>query len=79
MRKLILIVCLGLGLHAATIDCEKAYSQFEKLVKSDSCQDNKKAVSLLLTMDGNRCKSIGSDGEYELELLLVKKLEKCGY
>jgi hypothetical protein len=58
-------------------NCGKEYNQMERLVKSNVCADNKKAQSMILTMAGNDCKEIGTDGEYELEVVLVKKLENC--
>ena len=78
MKKVGLVICLCINLFAADkFDCGSSYKEFEKKSTSTSCNENLQAVRILLTMFNNKCDSIGSDGEYELELKLADKLEKC--
>lgn len=78
MKKILLVLCFSVGLYASNdYNCEDTYKKIELLAISDSCEDNREAAILLLSMDKFNCDIIGTDGEYELEVELAKKLKAC--
>ena len=77
MKKTLILLALATTLFASNYKCETKYKDAVRLTTSSNCNDNRQAAIIIKELDYHRCEVIGTDGEYQLELKLDKKIERC--